>query len=333
MEPTQSEKSFPTHLELSKEGIPLVPHEGQKVESKQFRQLSELTDHEQAMKVYMSLKQLESGDFKDSKARDENGELMLVWHGSPRKFDEFNLDANGQWEWRNQGICFSSSKELVQQFADKARSGLKFAYNDILRHFEKVTPETRWNEEKFKKVAKVYNEIVEDLIENGEDSKCYHKGYRYDEKTGDTHFRDPSLDDIDYMGRKWGLWFLEIFGGKIPTKENTVLDDKFGYYGINVYRGNEIGAYKYLAVLNTTNPFKKQTHISNTDDGFEDGERSHEQNGTDGTILLYPNVGEKLKIDTAKELCSMVVFDPKQIRIIGREEDKKFAVTTPNSTT
>lgn len=328
MESTQSEKSFPTNFELSKEGIPFVNHEGKKVESKQFKQLIQLTGREQAIKTYAHIKQLESDEFKESQARDENGELILAWHGSPRKFDEFKLDSKGQWSWRNKGIHFSTSKELIQEYADKARSRFKLVCNSILRRLEKVTPESPWNEERFGKVARIYNEVVEDLIENGENSRYYHKEYRYDQKTDNRHFRDPSLDHIENpLGGHWATdYFLEIFGGKIPTKESTVFDDKFGYYGVKVYRGTDIGAYNYLTVLNITNPFRKQTYITDMDDAFEDGERSHEQNRTDGSVLSHPTGWGKIKINPTKELCSIAVFDPSQIRIIGREEDGKFVV-------
>lgn len=337
-----SGQSISPQFEISAEGIPLVAKEGRKAESKQFKQLVQLVDKEQAMQVYGSIKQLESGEFKDSKLRDENGELMIVWHGSPRKFDHFRSDAKGEWRWKNAGIHFSSSRELVKQYSDKAQRALDLVCGELLESLEKVTPETEWNAERFRKVAGIYNEIIRDLIENGENSKYYDKAYKYDpvEKKL-TRERKPDMDAIKYIkGRPWATeWFLELFGGEMPTKENTFLDKDNVSFGENIpiYQGNGIGSYKYAAVLNIENPFRQET--DHMDWGFSDGEKSHEQNGTDGTILFHSNgvIGMgQLRVEKAKGTYSAGVFDMSKIKVIGRQDSSGFTISkdikTPNLT-
>lgn len=336
MEPTAAETS-PTKInssqfELSPEGIPLVAKEGKKVESKQFRQLTELVDHKQAMRIYTSIKHLENNEFKNSQAIDENGELMFFWHGSPRKFDQFRTDAKGEWKWRNEGLHFSSSKELVKQYANKAQEVFDFVCIELLRSTEKVTAETTWNAERSKKVAILYNEIIKDLIENGENSRFYKKAYKYDPVAKmPTSDRQPDMDAI-MLGEKSTLAteeFLELFGGEMPSKENTSFLEFNTHLGndTSIYWGNNIGRYRYATVLNIVNPFKQETY--NLDWDFEQGEKSHKQNGTDGTILFHPNgligIGMQ-KVEKARGTYSVAVFDASKIIVIGREENGNFVV-------
>lgn len=92
------EKTSNINLEVSENGILLILNkEGKKVESIQFKELIKATGNQkEAMEIYHKIKELSENDFKDSKLRDENGELMIVWHGSSRKFENFDPNAKGQ---------------------------------------------------------------------------------------------------------------------------------------------------------------------------------------------------------------------------------------------
>lgn len=57
-----------------------------------------------------SLSKSQQEYFKDSKVRDENGNLLTVYHGSKNKFNEFTSDIN----W------FSSSKEYSNNYGKEA---------------------------------------------------------------------------------------------------------------------------------------------------------------------------------------------------------------------
>ena len=322
-------------LLLSKEGTPLVLNKEKKlVESLQFKQLMKvIKDRKIALRVYNAIKKIELGEFKNSKLRDENGELMIVWHGSPRKFKRFDLNAKGEFSWRNTGLHFQSSREIVFQYALKAQrawsrllldiAAQRFGFED--GYFYKLTFKDLPREQK-EEAIKIYNEIIEDLIKNGEDSKFFHKGYvtRYNPESGKLEERrDPSLDYILYGKRTFGMeWVLEIFGYQMPTKENCsliniILDDDDVH---RAYFGNEIGGYIYAAVLNIENPFYEDTrHI---DFSFKEGEKSHKEKGTDGMILTHSQniIGDgNIEVSNTKGTYSVAVFDPDRIKIIGVE--------------
>ena len=56
--------------------------------------------------------------FKDSKVRDENGNLLTVYHGSPNEFTIFDIDrAGSRGSWYSEGFYFTTSKELANDYA------------------------------------------------------------------------------------------------------------------------------------------------------------------------------------------------------------------------
>lgn len=71
--------------------------------------------------------------FKDSKVRDENGNLLTVYHGSKNKFNEFTFDIN----W------FSSSKEYSNNYGKEANLFNKVTKTEPKK--SKVTFETHLN--------------------------------------------------------------------------------------------------------------------------------------------------------------------------------------------
>jgi hypothetical protein len=319
----------PEKLKFTKEGIPLVLNKEKKlVESVQFKKILEMTNnYEKALEIYKAIKKLEKGEFKNSKLRDENGELMIVWHGSPRKFEKFDPKAKGQWRWRNEGIHFQSSKELVEQYAKKAHFAWETAVYSIGEELFNLKSGDVLAGEQLEKAREVFNEIIEDLIRNGEESKFYEKGYTpyYDKENKTVKMqRDPSFDVIVYGKQRFSIeWFLEIFGGEMPTKENCVFNEKYG-----TYFGKDIGEYYYAVILNIENPFYLE--CLNVDYGFELGEKSHREQGTDGTILFHPKniIGEGgLEIPNTKNTYSIAIFDPDKIKIIGIETEKGFEIS------
>lgn len=317
------------NLELSENGVLLILNkEGEKVESIQFKELVKTTGNpEKAKQAYNRIKELENGDLKESKLRDENGELMIVWHGSPRKFEEFNPKAKGEYRWRNQGTHFQSSKETVEQYAKKANRAWGYmAYNIGLEYFG-LKDDSDLTDKQDKKAKEIYNEIIEDLIKNGEESKFFRKGFEdhfdFEKKIMEKHKRTPALDAIIYGKHQFGTeWVLEIFGGEMPTKENCSFNKKYG-----TYFGNDIGEYKYAAVLDIEKPFSEES--KEIDHSFELGEKSHREQNTDGTILTHPeNVKGmgNLEIPNTKGTYSVAVFDENKIKIIGIETENGFEI-------
>jgi len=303
-------------FEISENGIPFILNkEGQKVESIQYKHLMDLAP-DQALAVYKALKKLETVEFKDSEVKDENGELRIVWHGSPRKFNEFKTDAKGEWRWRNHGVHFSSSKEVVEEYSEKAYSSLNNIRYYLAEEVAQIKDGRKLNSEDFIKGDEIYNVIIADLVEKGEESQFYKKGYKFDynqNKVSDE--RDTSLDAIKYGKQNFGTdWVFEIFNGEIPNNENSYFDA-----GNKLWLGNNIGKYAYACVLNIERAFKEDT--TDVDNGFEKGERAHSEGITDGTILYHSdpvNATGGQKQET-KDTYSIGVFDPAQIKIIGIE--------------
>ena len=77
------------------------------------------------------LKQTESPEFKkwfgNSKVVDENGEPLVVYHGSPEKFNVFsyeNVGAQGTTE--GYGFYFTPDKNIAKGYAEKRGEGELF---------------------------------------------------------------------------------------------------------------------------------------------------------------------------------------------------------------
>ena len=310
------------NFELSKKGIPLVSNkEGQQVESTQYKKLYELAPA-QALEIYKALKNLESGEFKNSKLRDENGELLVVWHGSPRKFDNFKTDAKGEFRWRNQGVHFSSSRKLVEQYSDKAYSALNNARYHLIMEIAGNKDFSALSKEDREKGDKMYNTIILDLIEKGENSQFYNKAYKNDNFTKGklSDEREPNRDSIKYGKKGFSIeWFFEIFGGEMPNKNNAYFDERN-----RLWLGKNVGRYAYACILNIENPFELDS--INMDESFELGEKSHKEKATDGTILYHPKAVHAMggqKDEEAMGSYSAAAFNPNQIKIVGIENINK----------
>lgn len=56
--------------------------------------------------------------FKDSKVRDENGNLLTVYHGSENEFNTFDIDrAGARGSYYTSGFYFTTSKESAKDYA------------------------------------------------------------------------------------------------------------------------------------------------------------------------------------------------------------------------
>ena len=74
--------------------------------------------------------------FKDSKAVDDNGNLMVMYHGSPNKFKEFDLNRptiNGRM--LGDGVYFTPNKDTAKQWAKGDNKNIYKVYLDIKNPF------------------------------------------------------------------------------------------------------------------------------------------------------------------------------------------------------
>lgn len=292
--------------------IPVLMIEGQEIESEQFKEIIKFTEYDEALRIYDTIKKLGENEYKNSKLRDKNGELLIVWHGSPRKFDTFRADAQGQFRWMNNGVHFSSSSELVTQYTKKALECREDFIRNLGVEIYKVKVNEQLNEVQLEKSITAYNEMIKDVIENGSSSHFY-KTFSSDNKA--------SLQDdcLIYGDSRFGLeWVLEIFGGEMPTEENTFFDGR-------MYIGNAIGQYKYAAILDIENPYVEDA--TDIDKAFKNGEESANKKGTDGTILIHSEDIQDIhgeSIDGTKGTTTAGIFDINKIKLVGRVSQLGF---------
>ncbi len=275
-----------------------------------------LGDEEKAEFAHQKLSELQQNEFKGSKAVDGMGELAIVWHGTPRIFEQFDPSARGDFRWRNKGVHFATEKGNLTTYAEKANNDLYIAIDRI--GAKTIANYDYSNSKHFHQAVEEYNSLIDDLMQNGENSKYFHKHEEH--------------ETIDYKGAGMDFaWFSEIFGGQLPTKENShkvkASDEEY------VYFGKDVGEAYYAVVLNIQNPFNLSADTTldkfnqgySLDSGFTLGENSHENQGTDGTIIHLNisstnNSGQKI-IET---LDSFAVFDPNKVKIVGREINGTF---------
>lgn len=303
-----------------------APEGFEKPTQSQYETLLGITGDEKiAAAIDRKLKELGQSDFKDSKMRNDKGELMLMWHGSPRDFDSFDMQTSGQWRWKNKGVHFSSSDEMVEQYSNKAINSLHTVIREIAYQDLGSSPEAgqEWyvgNEQwrtAVQEAIQVYNIIVRDLIEKGIESSYFRKS------TSLSRENDPLDGAIQYKNRGFGMdWVSEIFGGQMPTEENTFFDEKQG-----MYLGEGIGRFKYLVALNIIQP-----HIAdNVDESFgldrefRLGEEEHARGMVDGTIIAHPTGIQDHQrggtVQGTERTYSAGVFDSGQIYILGTLRD------------
>lgn len=142
-----------------------------------------------------TLSQEQQAYFKNSKVRDENGNLKTVYHGTDTKFTEFNYEylgkngtANGKGFYFADDIniakSYSDGKNIVEAYVNIEKplsiGKTTMSENDYIKFVEAVNNETDGvlfsdfgDGEKVEKNTKQYNEIVEQFREeynyNGDD--------------------------------------------------------------------------------------------------------------------------------------------------------------------
>ena len=85
--------------------------------------------------------------FKDSKVRDENGNLLTVYHGTKADFNTFNNDMSGDnyegWAYSGKGIYFTDSEVEAKEFGDyslgEGDTKIKEVYLNITNPFDTST--------------------------------------------------------------------------------------------------------------------------------------------------------------------------------------------------
>lgn len=134
-----------------------------------------------------SLSKQQQEYFKNSKVRDENGNLLTVYHGTDTKFTVFNYDylgkngtANGKGFYLADDInvakSYSNGKNLIEAYVDIQKplsiGKTTITENDYIKFLEAVNDKTNGglftdygDGEKIQKNSKQYNEIINQFKE------------------------------------------------------------------------------------------------------------------------------------------------------------------------
>lgn len=114
--------------------------------------------------------------FKDSKVVDENGNLLVVYHGTPNDFNVFDLNRSGQTGTEyGEGIYLTSSKDIANQYTKDKNGKIMEMYANIVKPLnnENVTIDKKSLKKFLKELVKIeeyalsnYGEIsIDDVIE------------------------------------------------------------------------------------------------------------------------------------------------------------------------
>lgn len=151
----------------------------------------------------LSKKQLEY--FKDSKVRDADGNLLVMYHGTRADFNEFDMDRAGQnyegdWSAFGKGFYFTPNQEAADDFSSAAIEGnsknVKEVYLNITNPFY-----TENN----------YSETLSNLKEKYNiDDTTLNKGYRLLDFLNQNGYDSTKvLQELGYDG------VLDVYNGKI----------------------------------------------------------------------------------------------------------------------
>lgn len=190
--------------------------------------------------------------FKDSKVRDENGNLKVMWHGTTAKFTVFDINkAGSNWGGDSRlgkGFYFANTKEEAFEWA-KSTNAIK-AYLNLVNPLDLTAPTP-------KNIAEEIDKYVEKILAKYDDKTYFITKEQYKEnlqRIKDMYLKDASL-------------FIDTF--KYDDKGNMTDGIReflsgLGYDGI--IAKNETVAFYPEQVKETTN--KKPT--SNPDMRFAD---------------------------------------------------------------
>ena len=197
--------------------------------------------------------------FKDSKAVDENGNLKVLYHGTPNEFNEFSyefLGTNGTL--LGKGFYLTDDTKVAEAYANKGENGkIMELYVDIKKPLK--WGKTTISKQQFQKFVEAVNQATEGRLFADYSGEFSEKGSQQYNSTLNDILMDYEYggDDIDLVsgilnstGMNWG-------------KGYEILKDTTGYDGIivttDVYDSGEGNVYipfqsNQIKNVDNTNP-------------------------------------------------------------------------------
>lgn len=244
--------------------------------------------------IRFQLSQEQKEFFKDSKARDEQGNLVEVYHGTRSRFNKFSklkLGDNTQANSALEGFFFTSNPDM----ADVYRKPIDDFYNhDPLDEYltllnaeelKNILLKSGWNKEQ---LDYNYNEnLIEDLLYEVQGT-----AYKFDYFDNIDGYRDliSILKELGLDNKNKSLW--------------TKVEKEF----------NKQQGYRMETYLNITNPLIVDDFGQYEDESFSDAIKEAKKQGRDGVIFRNVEDGAMGTNMESPVGDVYVVFEPNQIK-------------------
>ena len=197
--------------------------------------------------------------FKDSKARDENGNLIELYHGTPNDFTRFNYDKLGtNGTLLGKGFYLTDDINVSEAYANKSENG------KIMKLYADIKKPLKWGETTISKQQ--YQKFVEAINEATNGTLFADYSGEYSEKGSKEY--NSTLNDI-LMDYEYGGDDIDLVSGILNTTGMSweegykILKDTTGYDGIivkkEVYDSGEGNVYipflpNQIKNVDNTNP-------------------------------------------------------------------------------
>lgn len=200
--------------------------------------------------------------FKDSKTKDENGNLKVLYHGTPNDFTKFSYDKLGtNGTLLGKGFYLTDDINVAQAYANKGEDG------KVMELYADIKKPLKWGETTISKEQ--YKSFVEAVNEATEGRLFADYSGEYTEKGSEQY--NSILNDI-LMDYEYGGDDIDLVSGILNTtgmswdKGYKILKDTTGYDGIivttDVYDSGEGNVY----IPFQSNQIKNVDNINPTED-------------------------------------------------------------------
>lgn len=266
--------------------------------------------------------------FKDSKARDENGNLKVLYHGTPNDFTKFSYDKLGtNGTLLGKGFYLTDDINVAKAYASKGEKG------KVMELYADIKKPLKWGEKSISKQQ--YKSFVESINEITNGTLFADYSGEYSEK-GSTQY-NSTLNDI-LMDYEYGGDDIDLVSGILNTtgmswnKGYKILKDTTGYDGIivttDVYDSGEGNVYipfqsNQIKNVDNTNP------TSNEDIRYSQNTKEWNEYLKDN----FPSSGTKTKMSDIKlPVREDIESSSKKSKILNPNEISKLTKEDANTT-
>lgn len=266
--------------------------------------------------------------FKDSKARDENGNLKVLYHGTPNDFTKFSYDKLGtNGTLLGKGFYLTDDINVAKAYASKGEKG------KVMELYADIKKPLKWGEKSISKQQ--YKSFVESINEITNGTLFADYSGEYSEK-GSTQY-NSTLNDI-LMDYEYGGDDIDLVSGILNTtgmswnKGYKILKDTTGYDGIivttDVYDSGEGNVYipfqsNQIKNVDNTNP------TSNEDIRYSQNTKEWNEYLKDN----FPSAGTKTKMSDIKlPVREDIESSSKKNKILNPNEISKLTKEDANTT-